>query len=85
MDHYSISHDTSISHSMHSEAWEGGEIGGACLRRSSHMTELGLWDYPLMDPETAQAGGAYLPLGPWAKGATICSLVGRAWPDITFL
>jgi hypothetical protein len=39
-----------------------------CVHRPSESTQLGLWDYPLMDPETVQAGGVYLPIGPWAKG-----------------
>ncbi|CAG8654539.1 12760_t:CDS:2, partial [Acaulospora colombiana] len=43
-------------------------IAGSCVHRSSELIDLGLWDYPLMDPETARAGGLYLPIGPWAKG-----------------
>ncbi|PVF94110.1 hypothetical protein CPB86DRAFT_800707 [Serendipita vermifera] len=52
------------------ETWEGCTIDGACVFRASELTVLGLWDYPLMDPETARSGGVYLPLGPWAQGST---------------
>ncbi|PVF94115.1 S-adenosyl-L-methionine-dependent methyltransferase [Serendipita vermifera] len=46
-------------------------LAGSCVHRSSELIDLGLWDYPLMDPETARAGGLYLPIGPWAKGSSV--------------
>jgi SAM-dependent methyltransferase len=43
-------------------------LAGSCVHRSSELIDLGLWNYPLMDSETARAGGLYLPIGPWARG-----------------
>jgi hypothetical protein len=43
-------------------------MAGSNITRSGELIDMGLWDYPLMDPETARSGGVYLPIGPWPKG-----------------
>ncbi|CAG8680879.1 6159_t:CDS:2, partial [Acaulospora colombiana] len=52
---------------MVAEAWEVSAFNGADMTRYCELVDLGLWDYPSIDPETARAGGIYLPVGPWAK------------------
>jgi hypothetical protein len=51
-------------------------MAGSCMARTSELFDLGLWDYPLIDPETARAGGLYLPIGPWPKG-TFCARISQ--------
>ncbi|PVF94109.1 hypothetical protein CPB86DRAFT_876622 [Serendipita vermifera] len=65
-----VSEDGSWLQRIIAEAREGAVINGADKDRYSESVDLGLWNYPFIDPETARAGGIYLPLGPWAKGAT---------------
>jgi hypothetical protein len=36
--------------------------------RTIDLLDLGLWDDPLADPETAVGASVWLPIGPWAKG-----------------
>lgn len=50
------------------EACISCEISGACLTRTDEVDDLGLWDAPLCDPETACSGGVDLPIGPWPQG-----------------
>ncbi|CAG8752948.1 4405_t:CDS:2, partial [Acaulospora colombiana] len=53
-----VSEDGSWLRRMIAETWEGCTIDGSGLHRASELTLLGLWDYPLMDPETARSGGS---------------------------
>jgi hypothetical protein len=50
-----------------SEACEACQIAGADLAQAEDLYDLGLWDHPLCDPDTARSGGVDLPIGPWAK------------------
>ncbi|KIM25818.1 hypothetical protein M408DRAFT_330998 [Serendipita vermifera MAFF 305830] len=50
------------------EACVACEILGASLTRADEVDDLGLWDAPLCDPETACSGGIDLPIGPWPQG-----------------
>ncbi len=45
---------------------EAGRVAGADMDKSAELIDLGLWNYPLMDPDTAVGGNVYLPIGPWA-------------------
>ncbi|KIM25817.1 hypothetical protein M408DRAFT_204621 [Serendipita vermifera MAFF 305830] len=53
------------------EACVACEISGACLTRTDEVNDLGLWDAPLCDPETACSGGIDLPIGPWPRGGDL--------------
>lgn len=49
------------------EATQASVLAGSDRIRSIELTERGLWEQPLLDPETAISGGVYLPIGPWAR------------------
>lgn len=53
---------------MSTEAREAIKISGASWSRTAELVDLGLWNRPLCDPETAASGSVYLPNGPWATG-----------------
>ncbi|CCA71910.1 hypothetical protein PIIN_05845 [Serendipita indica DSM 11827] len=42
------------------------QMGVSDLFAMSSMLSLGLWDDPLLDPETCGAGDLFMPIGPWA-------------------
>ncbi|PVF94108.1 hypothetical protein CPB86DRAFT_713818 [Serendipita vermifera] len=65
----SVSEDGSWLRRMVLEACTASMTAGSCMMRSSELFDLGFWDYPLMDPETARSGGLYLPIGPWPKAS----------------
>ncbi|PVF94107.1 S-adenosyl-L-methionine-dependent methyltransferase [Serendipita vermifera] len=65
----SVSEDGSYLRRIIVEACEAGEMTGSCITRSGELIDLGLWNYPLMDPDTARSGGLYLPIGSWAKSS----------------
>lgn len=48
------------------ETSQGNRISGASWDRSAELVDLGLWNDPKSDPETAASGSLYLPIGPWA-------------------
>jgi SAM-dependent methyltransferase len=50
------------------EVVEAGTLAGSCINRAGELIDWGLWDYPLIDPDTCRSGGFYLPIGPWARG-----------------
>ncbi|KAG8791092.1 hypothetical protein FRC16_000605 [Serendipita sp. 398] len=35
----------------------------------SKAMDEGLWEHPLMDPETCKTGSLYMPIGPWAEAS----------------
>lgn len=49
------------------EAHEASKIAGSALERGVEMIDMGLWDQPMCDPETAGACSIYIPIGPWPK------------------
>ncbi|KAG8798943.1 hypothetical protein FRC16_006183, partial [Serendipita sp. 398] len=48
------------------EACQGCNVAGSNIEGSKHVLERGLWNYSLLDPETAVGGHFFFPLGPWA-------------------
>lgn len=53
------------------EANRANNIAGARPERAAELIDLGFWNHPLVDPDTAMGGNLFLPLGPWPKGATV--------------
>ncbi|PVF93103.1 hypothetical protein CPB86DRAFT_790500 [Serendipita vermifera] len=47
------------------ETMTSEEFGGSDIVRSRDVFDLGLWDHPLCDPETAGGGSITIPVGPW--------------------
>lgn len=43
-------------------------LAGANPRRAALLIDLGLWNHPHIDPETAAGGEYFMPIGPWPKG-----------------
>lgn len=43
-------------------------LAGANHPRAGLLIDLGLWNQPTCDPETAAGGEYFMPIGPWAKG-----------------
>lgn len=52
--------------------WEGTQacsMAGSDRMRGIELMERGLWEQPLLDPETAISGGVYIPIGPWGRSS----------------
>jgi hypothetical protein len=55
-------------------------LNGSSAFVAPELIDRGLWDHPLLDPDTAVGGFVILPIGPWATGAhSISWLSYEAW------
>ncbi|PVF94114.1 S-adenosyl-L-methionine-dependent methyltransferase [Serendipita vermifera] len=55
------------------EASTANAISGADIVRARDVLDLGLWDHPLCDPETAGGGSLCIPIGPWMNDSNTTS------------
>ncbi|PVF94106.1 S-adenosyl-L-methionine-dependent methyltransferase [Serendipita vermifera] len=65
-----VSENGSYLRRMIVEVCEAGTLAGSCINRAGELIDWGLWEYPLIDPDTCSSGGFYLPIGPWARAPT---------------
>jgi hypothetical protein len=42
-------------------------LRGSDVHAMESILDAGLWDEPLLDPETCKTASLYLPVGPWAS------------------
>ncbi|KAG8816467.1 hypothetical protein FRC17_000325 [Serendipita sp. 399] len=50
------------------EAHETSSMAGSNIEYLKEVVDRGLWNYSLLDPETAVGGNFFTPLGSWATG-----------------
>lgn len=49
-------------------------IAGVHAERARELIDLGFWDHPTCDPDTAFGGSLFLPIGPWPTGTPVLEL-----------
>lgn len=49
------------------EMRHGAPLKGSDILGMEKCLDEGVWDHELLDPETAQAGSLFLPIGPWVR------------------
>lgn len=52
---------------------EAGKLAGSDWYRGFDVVDIGFWNEPLLDPDTAVSGSIYMPVGPWAGCETVLS------------
>ncbi|PVF94113.1 hypothetical protein CPB86DRAFT_64242 [Serendipita vermifera] len=71
----SVSEDGSWLIRMCHESHTASKIAGSDMIYHHKLIDLGLWNHPLCDPNTAGAASIYLPLGPWDTGMCCIELI----------
>lgn len=77
----------SLTHThFYTEYWKEARhisiLSGSDVNGAGELIDRGLWDQPLLDPDTAVSGSIYLPVGPWIHCKLFSIVYSRHWLSI---